>query len=331
MDMTYAHKVANWCFDGTVFFEQPHDIVRRPLAPNAHMVSIESRVINLRVTNTHRMVVKSGQNGKWKKIRAEELNRQILPACGVAKPLDVHVEPECYSYTKHALNSTVYHLMKTGQCTDREEARKEALRRKTERAGMKRKQPCELTLDECRLIGFWIADGTATKLQSCGIEYILAQSKTYPAIIRWVDALLERTGYAYLRKERRARRSNMNDYVHWSLPRGTGHGSQKRNGLYPIEPYLDKHGSALLWGLNERQFDALVEGYWYGDGLHGQAKDGMPTSISARDTKRSWIELLCALGPLRGWRCAMHTRPQKNPKHNTQYEIRMIKHGAYYS
>lgn len=292
--------VANWNFDGSVFFEKPHEIVRRPLGPNEHMTSIESKTINLRVTNTHRMIVSCGANrSKWKKIAAGELrNGHLLPTCGIAKPLDVQMPMPPYERLTH---------------------------KRVESGELRYTHPSDLTLDECRFIGFFLAEGTITQLQSGGIEYKVSQVKDkYPEICEWFDNVVDSCGFSCVRKEHY--RTNIERLVrYWSFCRGTGHSVQSRNGLFRIEPYLDHDGSELFWGLNEAQFDALIEGFWYGDGVHGAGKNGMPKSIQIRGCYQKLFNLWCAIGCVRGWRCAMYERPQKKPEHNTQYEMRLIK------
>lgn len=322
-EMTMNHKVANWNKDGTVFFEKPKEIVKRPLYENEYMVSIDSRTINLRVTDTHRMVVGAGENNhRWKKISASELrNGHVLPAFGVAEPFPITIEqPKRDEIANRELSYTAYNLRR-GEGYGEEESRIEARRRLEEQRSLKYTQPNKLSLDDCRFIGFWIADGTRTELQSGGIEYTLSQSLNYPHIIRWVDNLISRIGFDFVRREV----GGAHPHIRWSFPRGTGGGPQRRNGLFRIEPYLCKDGTNLFWGLNEAQFDALVEGYWYGDGWHGQAEGGMPRSIMMNDTNKQWIDLLCAIGSVRGWRCNMMHRPSANPKHSDQWGLRMIK------
>ena len=299
-DIREDDLVANWNFDGTVFFEKPHEIVRRPLAAIEHMTSIDSRTINLRVTDTHRMVVGCGaRRDKWKKIAASELRSgHILPTCGVAEPFDVPVPEPPYE-------RLTFKRVESGELCYT--------------------SPNDLTLDECRFIGFFLAEGAATHLQSGGVEYKVSQvSDINPAICEWFDSVVNSCGFNCARKERHVK--NLDKSVsYWSFCRGTGHGSQARDGLFRIEPYLNHDGTRLFWGLNEEQFDALIEGFWYGDGFHGTASAGMPRSIQLRGCYQSLFNLWCAIGSVRGWRCAMYERPQKNPKHNTQYELRMIK------
>lgn len=323
-EMTMRHKVANWSFDGSVFFEEPKEIVKRKLGLDEHMTSIKSRVINIRTTNTHRMIVGCGEkNYKWKKISAQELRAgHVLPASGVAEPFALSVaQPDWPEIKKTDISKTSYYLRKAHGLSD-QESKAEALRRKKEHKLLKRKNPHELTEDECRLIGFWMADGSRCKLQSGGMEYILCQSPRYEYIVKWIDDLLERTGFDFVRKERFARKDKA---VLWSLSRGTGSGCQKRNGVFAIEPYLDKAGTELFWGLNEPQFDALIEGFWYGDGWHGTTESGMPKSIYMTNTQYSILNLFCAIGSVRGWRCNINEIPQKNHKFAFQWGLRMIK------
>ena len=323
-DMTMQHKVANWNMDGTVYFEEPKEMIKRPLGLDEHIASIESRTINFRVTNTHRMVVSCGEKGsKWKKIKAQELrNGHKLPAFGIAEPFNTQVkQPDWPEITQRDIVRTAHYLRKTGQCDDKESSYTEARRRKEQHNLLQYTQPQDLSLDDCRFIGFWIADGTRGNLQSGGIEYKLFQSPHYPKIVQWIDDLILRLGFDCLCKEK----TKPQNLLSWSLSRGTGSGRQEKKGLFRIEPYLEKNGTELFWGLNETQFDALVEGYWYGDGWHGQAEKGMPSSIMMSDTKYEWINLLCSIGSVRGWRCNIMARPQKNPNHNDQWGLRMVK------
>lgn len=319
-----THKVANWNFDGSVFFKEPEEIVKRPLSESEHMVSIDSRTINLRITNTHRMIVGCGENHKnWKKVPAEKLRQGMhLPSCGSAKPFDEKIDQIPLGNPRRRIAENAYNLRKNNGI-EYFESLKMATEREAERRGLKFKQPNELSEDECRLIGFWIADGSRRKLIRKGVEYTLCQSAAYPRIVEWIDRLLSALNIHSIKRNHSTKACA--SWYTWSLPRGTGGGCQKRSGLFPLEPYLVKNGTHLFWGFNESQFDAMVEGYWYGDGHHGQAENGFPRSVVFNDTKFQWIELLCSIGPVRGWRCAMFHMPSKNPNHKDQWRLRMIK------
>ena len=315
--------VANWSFDGTVFFARPEEIVKRPLSESEHMVSVKSLRNDIRVTNTHRMIVGRGErNYGWKKVPANQLRAgHNLPSCGVAEPLDVRIDDPVREASRRRICGNAYNLRKLNG-VEYGASFVEAKKRETARVSMRRKQPHELSLDECHLIGFWIADGSVNRaLLRGGLEYTLCQSPNYPFIVKWIDDLIARLGLSSCRRVK----EKSPKAIIWSLCRGTGGGSQARAGVYSIEPYLQKNGTHLFWGLNESQFDALAGGYWMGDGHHGQAEHGIPKSLVANDTKRPWIELLCAIGSVRGWRCSVTHLPSQNPKHLDQWRIRMVK------
>ncbi len=293
-------EVANWNFDGSVFFEKPKEIVRRPLGLDEHMVSIDSKTINLRVTNTHRMIVSCGEDGKkWKKVPAETLrNGHHLPSSGHAAPIAFEMPEPPYERLTH---------------------------KRIESGELSYKRPEDLTIDECRFIGFFLAEGTRTELRSGGIEYKVSQvTDKYPAIVAWFDDVVKAVGFSCVRKERYQRNVGRN-VTYWSFPRGTGHSSQKRDGLFCIEPYLDKDDPRFLWSLDEEHFDAFVEGFWFGDGWHGSGEDGMPDSVYLSGCYGALFDAMCAVGSVRGWRCSIFERPQKNPLHSMQYGLRMIK------
>ena len=71
-----------------------------------------------------------------------------------------------------------------------------------------------------------------------------------------------------------------------------------------------------------------MEGYWYGDGFHGKAENGFPDHVHATDTNKKWIDLLCSIGSVRGWRCSVSIIEPKNINHHTQYGITMIKNAV---
>ncbi len=153
----------------------------------------------------------------------------------------------------------------------------------------------------------------------------MVQSMSYPFIIKWIDRVVKSTGISTRRVESFPI-GLKNGIVTWFLNRGTGGAIVDKIGVFALEPYMDKWGSLLLWGLNEFQFDAIVEGYWHGDGQHGDAKNGMPRSCRFADTKLKWLELLQAIGSARGWRCDIsRASAPKKENHNQQWYLRMIK------
>ena len=327
-EITMDDRVANWNFDGSVFFAEPLEIVHRDTVPGERMVSIDSRTLNLRVTETHRMIVGcKTKTAVWKKIPARDLGLHKLPAYGLAEPRkftqDEMPTVPTRKPEKRIISANAYCIRKaTG--VSFEESVAEAKRRMDRRNGLRRKLPCELTVDECRFIGFWVADGSRSLLQSGGIEYTLCQSSVYPVIVAWVDRVISNMGVYSIKRRKSSSGQNTSDYYVWSLPRGTGGGSQERTGLFHIEHFLEKRGTPFIWGLDETQFDALVEGYWMGDGKHGDGAS-LPRSLKFSDTKKEWIDLLCAVGSVRNWRCSISRKLMPNPNHLTQWGLNMVK------
>ena len=288
-EMTAEHKVANWS-DGGIEFKPYLDYYLRDREEGERMVTLSTPYRNLRVTETHRMLYRWPQRkSRWLKVPATDLvgrARISLPASGVAPP--------------------------DGACPEQPEQDERELRYKT---------PSELSLDECRLIGFWLGDGHKNELHSGGVEYVLTQSLAYPIIVGWVDGLLGRVGIDFRRRVQVRGTSEYPDLIRWSLPRGTGRGSQRRNGVFPIEPYLSKRGSRYLWGLNEDQFEAFVEGWWYADGNHGQG-DSRPKTMIVTNADYSLLSHVQAIAASRGWKTNLYRAgPPQRPHHRQVWKL----------
>jgi superfamily II DNA or RNA helicase len=304
-DMTLGHRVANWD-QGRVWFAGPAEVVRRPRGPEEDMYFLETPRRSIRVTRGHRMLYRTTESGQFLKAPVQELAGRCVafPTTGLADALEVVPEqsealtPE---HRKRLISRQSYHL-RSRENYGWDESFTEAERRVERKYNLGRKHPAKLTLDECALIGFWIGDGSVNRLQRGGIEYTLSQSTVYPEIIAWVDETLSAAGLDFARHDHSGYSV---PHIAWSLPRGTGGGSQQREGVYPIEPYLKKDGSPLLWGLDRSQFDALLTGLWYADGLHGQAAAGRPKSFPIFSANRQLLDLLQAIASVRGWTTAI--------------------------
>lgn len=316
--------VANWWPHGAVTFTRPDEVIRRSVAPGEYFVRHSDR---LRVTQNHRMIVKHpGWAWQWR--TAEELlgKRRMLPINGHAAPFPIEAPQSpapAASDPARRISANSYHLRKKGM--DYDDARVEAAARIAERDALARKAPSELSLDECTFIGFWLGDGSKASV-SGGITYSLSQSQAYPDNIRWIDGLLTRLGYDYARREVQPHHSwvaNSSPAVLWNIGRGTGFGSQRRRGLFAIEPYLEKNGSDLWWGMDEAQFAALIEGFWRADGNHDDTGH-----IHIGNTRYELLSLLQAIAVCRGWRAMLRKsgKPQKN--HHAQCYILVLKRGV---
>lgn len=330
-DISWDDEIANWNFDNSVFFAKPKNIIKRDLEKDENMISVESQMINFRVTDKHNLVCLDSTRTKYIKKEANKVTiRDIFPTCGIAKPKTFVLSDKNskeYIPTKKEISSEKYNLKHRNGYSE-EEAIVEANKRIKERKSLRYLNPEELSLAQCRFIGFYLAEGHTQKLIRNGVEFRFSQAESYPKIIEWIDNVLKEMGIHYLKKYKKIdkkKNPNKHNYFNYSLCRGTGYGPQARKGLYPIEPYLKRNGTELFWGLNEEQFDALLEGYWYGDGDHKQALNGFPKSIHLSETSKELLELFCAIGSCRGWRCSMFTRKPNKSKHNIQYALSMQK------
>ena len=178
--------------------------------------------------------------------------------------------------------------------------------------------PATLTLDQCRLIGFWIGDGSANRPRGGGVEYTLSQATAYPHIIEWVDALLRRMQIDHVRYDKTHYSC---PHIRWSLPRGTGGKSQVRNGVKEFEEYLDKNGSRRLWDLDEAQFEALLTGLWYADGNHCQAQNGLPSGFAIYACNLRLLDTLQAIAAVRGWTCSLRAKGTPRYGHRQLYSL----------
>lgn len=314
--MTYEHNVANWD-NGKVFFEPPKFIIERDRLPNERMVILETCHHSMRVTEDHRLLYRTNPTGKFKVKNAGGLvgKSGYLPVSGTADVFEVVMPevtlPKNSGRTRLAANK--YALRKaTGMSSD--DAAKEAWRRIEERDSLRYAHPSELTREQCELIGFWIGDGSRCRLQSGGVEYTICQSTSCPSICNRVDQLLSACNIDF--KKRTGKTKLQQDFYIWAMPRGTGFGPQKRRGVFSIEPYLDKHGSRLLWGLNDEQFTALISGLWMADGSHNDNTSPKNT-IGAVGISQPLFDLLQAIACVRGYRASITRQTKTRQPHYT--------------
>lgn len=242
--MTPAHRVANWA-NGQITFEPPLDIVRRPRAWWERMVVLETPHRSIRVTEGHRLLYRTSREGQFKKAPARDLVGRALqlPISGIADPLDIQPEqpPDLSPQQYQRMISANAYTLRKREGYGFKESIKEATRRFNVRYGLRYKAPSELTLAECRFIGYWLGDGSANRLLSGGIEYKIVENVHNAWIIAWIEGVIAQLDVDFRRRyQERASGDNLVAHWSWSFPRGTGFGSQKRRGLFPLEPYLNK-------------------------------------------------------------------------------------------
>jgi len=310
-------------FDGArIRFEKPNAIFRRRVSPGELMVVQAQRRTDFCVTEHYGMLVRTpGANASWRKIFASEAvgKARIYPCCGMSDPVDVApVQPiprtgeareraiivqRCIYQKKYGLN--------------RDEATAQAVSAIDTRDKLRYLHPDELTLDCCRFIGFYAGDGTCTFLKSGGRDYVISQSLAYPGVIAWMDALAGRLGYDYRRAAYPLRKKSP-AHVRWSFPRGTGFRQQARHGLFEIEPYLESGFNRLFWGLTREQLLALLDGFWYADGDHGECGIRAHQFIAICNTDKPFLDLLQGVAVCRGLRASVLPSTAPRASHHRQ-------------
>lgn len=323
-DFRAEDRAANWhmpqhhSLQPTITFEKPLEVFRRRRAAGERMAVLKTKRGNIRVTEGHKMAWRTGPTCSYKVGAASDIaGRHVsLPVCGQAAPLAAEVaQPLKVSDNQLArlTTATAYNLRQAGMSSSA--ARIEAGQRVQRKYSLRRKHPGAMTLDECRFIGFWIGDGRRAPLQSGGLEYYVVAGLVYPNIIRWFDGICERMGYDFCRNTYHSD----SPHVKWSFPRGTGGGSQARHGVFAIEHFLDKDLGDLLWSLNKPQFDAFIEGFWYAEGLHGQAESTPKLGWLVSNTNKGLLDTIQAVAVCRGWRARIRAATRKNrPEHHSQ-------------
>lgn len=310
--MTGEHLVANWHADASVTFGQPLAVFHRARAEGEAMAVLSGRSVDIRVTEGHDVVHRANASCRWAKHQARDLAGVAgqIPACGLAAPAAVSVEPppaRTEPSLRRLLARTRWNI-RTREGYARPESATEADRRVTRRQALRHKSPSDLTLDECRFVGFWLGDGSRDAKKRGGTEFILFESLGNPKIVAWVDELVARLGFDATRRELPPGATSQGGYprthplVRWGFGRGTGGGSQERHGLFAIEPYLLHDGSDLYWGLDARQFDALLEGLWLSDGNHLDGARPRPDAFLIHNARRALLDRLQAIASVRSWR-----------------------------
>jgi superfamily II DNA or RNA helicase len=303
--ITDQHLIANWD-QGEAWFEKPISLIKRDRLPEEKMVSLDTGRRSIRVTEDHDLLYRTFRDGDFKKKTAKQLSGLSveLPVSGVAVPFNVKPVQETRKVTPSKIRSLSYELRKRG--LGKTEAKAEAIRRVEYLASFKYSNPPELTLEECELIGFWVGDGTSSRLKTGGIEYKLFQPNKNPAIIDRVNHLLDKCGIDKIERNKKSGTFKADGHS-WSLPRGTGSGPQARRGVYRLEPYLKKSGSELYWGFSNEQFDCFLYGWWMANGTdHKNSIRPEGDSFYVCGANKQLFDLIQAIACCRGYRASVH-------------------------
>lgn len=323
-EMTYEHRVAAWREDGGIDWTPPEFIVRRNVMPGEKMVEVNpsSPLPKFAVTGNHRMV-RCNRDGKFVAVeQAEELLGRAfkIPTCGVSKPEFMEPEPEeLKTPRRRSLRSKLHKFRAKG--LPRKEALEAAEREVSRIYDRRYLRPDELTIEQCQFIGFWLGDGTWGDPSQPKCSF--SQSGVNMKVVLWFNDLCEKLGYDYKFKSRASKHvrrdgTTCGENYRWSFPRGTGGESQKRRGVYEIEPYLNKRGSRLYVGLNKHQIEAILYGLWMADGSHREGG----TTNKVIGTQYEMFNTLQEVCVQRGISASITPlAPPKKENHNQQYRF----------
>ena len=324
-EMSYQHKVANWD-NGEIFFKEPKFIIKRDRYKDEKIVTLETKNKSIRVTEKHRMLFKKYGYQDFGIIHAGKLvgERGFLPVSGTAKPEPFKMPevPFKKGSLKRKIQANSFYLRKRLMLS-LEDSKTLAEKLIKERDLLSYTTPPELTLDDCKLIGYWIGDGCKTRLKTGGVEYTLAQACGDKKICAEVDRLIKSCGFDYKII------TQYGNAVTWALCRGTGFGCQKRKGVFRIEPYLQKDGTDLFWSLNENQFDSLIVGLWMADGEHYDNPAPLIGNLRIASTNKKMVDLFQAIACCRGYRASVTFQERKKKNHSTLYRISITKKEAH--
>ena len=295
---------------GTVRWESIQCIWNRPRAVGEDMIYIKNQAFNARVTAGHRMLVRTKGAKVWQFKDAETLpGRRAayqFQVAGYAEPLAISAPAVPTKYTKVGRRSSLRHSLKkrgiVGAAAERHMDDVAAFK-----TAVRFKDPVELTLEECRFIGLFLADGY---LASAGRGIVIAQSICYEQANREISCLLDSCGFAYaMRLVSKVSNLDGNEHslYHYRIPAGLAGGVLGR-GFFHLLPYLDKGLNELFYGLTREQTLALLWGWWLGDG----SKNGRPstgvTSFCLFGTRKEAFERLQILCTLRGIQATLSNR-----------------------
>ena len=307
-----------------ISFEKPIRIIKK--LHSSDFVKIDGRYMNLRITNDHNVIYRNRVRkglGEWRKDKAINLvgKKVFIPVSGFSNVDKIEMQnADKYINKNRFIATNSYNYRKKGMSYD--EAKRQSFILLEQRKKQVPLKPSELSIAQCRFIGFWLGDGSKFSVKNQGTRYALTQSTGTPNLCLWIENILQECNIKYSVKEYDGGISKImgktckcQGYKTYSLSKGTG-GDKQYNGskLYQLLPYLDKNGSNLYWGLNREQYFALMEGLFKADGDHGDNKVYKGSKIIGEH--KELFDLLQAIGVCRGFRvmvtkCTM----RKNNKH----------------
>lgn len=243
-------------------WEKVTRVVKRDRGDGERMVAIKNQTLDVRVTEGHRMLVRTKGAIEWRFVEAGELPGRQSPYQLPLAGYDMAPVPTCDFPLPH--------------------------------------DPRTLTLDECRFIGLWIADGHIDARGGRGIT--IGQSAVYPDANEEIRRILTACGFDWAHSVSRNAKS-LHLQHRYRVPRGNIGGALARNGFGRLACYLDKNFSPILFGLNREQALALIEGLWLGDGVKFKTRKhrgGVRRSWAIVNTNKVMLDRLQELAVTRG-------------------------------
>jgi len=337
-EMTSNHKVANWD-NGKIWFSKPEKIMRRKKEKSEKMVFLRTKNRSVRVTENHDMLF-GGRSGKFNKIKAGNIvgMEGSVPVSGFVYPelFSMNSSELAYNnvkrFTKRVAGLAYRYRNDLGM--QRVESLQEAKKYITQKYSMRYKDPHELTNEECWFIGFWLGDGSCYHSKDGSVRYTLHQSKKYKNIIKRIQECLINIDIYYREVEviggisnTPSGKSYRQDAIIWYLSRGTGSRQQKRKGIFHLEKYLKKDGVELYWGLNNKQFDCLLDGLWCADGNHlkkASILECEKNSPAIHSSNKKFMDLLQSLLVCHGYKANLRCYNQSRG-HGKMYRLSMHK------
>ena len=328
-EVEYGDLIAQYDNDNQeITFENPK-LIQIKKDFDEDMVGVESRHSNILVTHNHNMLYHTSQrkNKYFKKTAIELVGKKIrIPVSGFCKEESIFIEQEKKCSDSRFIATNSYNYRKFNGMS-KQESKNVALKMLEIRNKKHFKNPNELSIDECMFIGFWLGDGSKNKPKSGGTVYSLCQSFRTPKMIEWIEKLLNNCNidYSYCDykggiKKVAGRICNVYGHRTYRLCIGTGGHNQNKNGLYKLLPYLEKKGSNLFWGLNRKQFMALMEGLFKADGYHGN-DDIKYTGQKIIGQYKELFDLLQAIAVCRGYKASILKIKMNNFNKKQLYNI----------
>ncbi|MBU2395735.1 MAG: hypothetical protein KKH70_20565, partial [Gammaproteobacteria bacterium] len=319
-DISFQDDIAQYNNDNMeITFSKPTNIIKKNLNIGDEIVSLDGRYVSFSVTPDHTMLCTTHPSHKFLKKEAKEIigKKTYIPVSGFCNHEKITIKQRTKIGKGRFLASNSYNYRKKGM--SRKEANELALEQWEIKNSLRYVSPSNLSVDECKFIGFWIGDGSKHKRENNGTAYSVSQSFGNPKMLQWIEAILKscKIEYSYSDYDSQeaiicGRKVKSNGHRAYLLCIGTGGHKQNKLGLYRLIPYLEKDGTELFWGLNRKQYLAIVEGFWKADGWHRNNKNFNYGTICKSNKKL--LDLLQAIGVCRGFRCTIKIKNDKRYK-----------------